>query len=299
MKGPATATSGGNRPIRRKTVAVAASMIAALALAGCASLGSPSLSEKSDDAVYGPSESNLSSLSEVIQQHPSDPQAYNMRGSAYGAAGMNEQALADFNKAISLDPNYAQAYANRGLVYRHMNNLDPALADYNKALSIEPSYAAAYLGRGIIYNLQGKTMQSLADFNKAIALRPNNAEAYYNRGLLYQGQGQHQFAIDDFTTAIGLASQSQREEPYLARALSYLAGGNNSAAATDLDQAVQLNPSDPKAWTTRGLAYERLGQHDKSAGSYAKALNLDAKYAPAIAGFARVGGEVGKTYQTF
>ncbi len=80
---------------------------------------------------------------------------------------------------------------------------------------------------------------------------------------------------------------------------SYLAVGNDKAAASDLDQAVQLNPSDPKAWTSRGLAYERLGQKDKAAGSYAKALNLNDKYAPAAAGFARVGGQVGKAYQTF
>ena len=62
---------------------------------------------------------------------------------------------------------------------------------------------------------------------------------------------------------------------------------------------MQLNSSDPKAWASRGLAYERLGQKDKAAGSYAKALNINNKYQPAVAGFARVGGEVGKAYQTF
>jgi Flp pilus assembly protein TadD len=62
---------------------------------------------------------------------------------------------------------------------------------------------------------------------------------------------------------------------------------------------VQLNSLDMRAWASRGLAYERLGQKDKAAGSYAKALNLDQNYQPAKAGFARVGGQAGQTYPTF
>jgi Tfp pilus assembly protein PilF len=85
----------------------------------------------------------------------------------------------------------------------------------------------------------------------------------------------------------------------VARALSYLAGGDSKAAADDLDQAVQQDPSDLRAWTSRGLAYEKLGDKDKAAGSYAKALNINDKYQPAVTGFARVGGKVGQTYPTF
>ena len=80
---------------------------------------------------------------------------------------------------------------------------------------------------------------------------------------------------------------------------SYLAISDAKSAASDLDEAVQLQPQNLQAWTSRGLAYERLGQKDKAAGSYAKALNLNEKYEPAQAGFARVGGKAGQTYQTF
>ena len=62
---------------------------------------------------------------------------------------------------------------------------------------------------------------------------------------------------------------------------------------------MQAAPQNIKAWASRGLAYERLGDKDKAAGSYAKALNINDKYEPAKAGFARVGGQVGRTYQTF
>src|ERR1700719_4820920 len=126
---------------------------AAFALAGCTTLGNPPAAENNDPA-YATAAPNLTSLSEVIEKHPNDPQAYNMRGSVFGEAGRNEQALADFNKAISLDPNYTQAYANRGMVYRKTNKLDLAQADYDKHLSLDAGQATAYVCCGMVERLQ-------------------------------------------------------------------------------------------------------------------------------------------------
>jgi hypothetical protein len=42
-----------------------------------------------------------------------------------------------------------------------------------------------------------------------------------------------------------------------------------------------------------------MGDRHKSAGSYAKAININQNYEPANAGFKRVGGQFGKTYQAF
>ena len=247
------------------------------ALAGCASLGSPPAAGQGRCRSTRTSQSNLTSLSEVIEKHPDDPQAYNMRGSVFGEAGQNDQALADFNKAISLDPKYAQAYANRALVYRKTGKLDLALADYNKALAIDAELRAG-LSRP---RHRPSPSKARPRRRSPISTRRSRCgrtmrEAYYNRGLLYQSQHQHAFAIDDFSTALGLTTQ--KAEPFVARALSYLAVGDNKSAAGDLDEAVQLDPQNLQAWTSRGLAYERLGDKDKAAGSYAKALNIDSKY---------------------
>ena len=71
------------------------------------------------------------------------------------------------------------------------------------------------------------------------------------------------------------------------------------AAAGDLDDAVSAEPQNLQAWTTRAFAYERLGDKEKAAGSYARALNINKDHEPAKQGFARVGGKLGQTYQTF
>src|ERR1700742_1703577 len=107
----------------------------ALATGGCSiNLGSltPSSSNATPEPAKLTSSTNIASLSETIKSHPSDPQAYNMRGSVLAQAGKTDEALADFNKAISLDANYGQAYANRGLIYRQTKRLDQAMSGYDR-----------------------------------------------------------------------------------------------------------------------------------------------------------------------
>ena len=281
---------------RRGTQASLLIALAAMALggAGCSinlsSLSPPSTPEK-EEPPQVTSSSNIGSLTEAIKNNPNDPQAYNMRGSVLAQAGKSEEALADFNKAISLDPNFGQAFANRGLVYRKTNRLDQAMADYNRAIALDATYAPAYLGRGMVHKAMKEPTEALEDLNKAISLRPDNAEAYYNRALLYQSEKQHEFAIEDFTSASALTPQ--QAEPLLGRALKA------KEAASDLDEAVQADPQNGQIWTTRGLAYERLGDKTKAAGSYARAIDLRPKGEAARSGFARVGGKAGQSYDTF
>ena len=88
--------------------------LTAVALCGCSiNLGSLSPSSEREAPAQLTSSSNIASLTEAIKNNPSDPQAYNMRGSVLAQAGKTEEALADFNKAFSLVSNYGQAFANR------------------------------------------------------------------------------------------------------------------------------------------------------------------------------------------
>ena len=65
-------------------------------------------------------------------------------------------------------------------------------------------------------------------------------------------------------------------------------------AAADLDEAVQSDPQNAQIWITRGLAYERIGDKTKAAGSYGRAINLRPKDEAARSGFIRVGGKPGR-----
>ena len=226
--------------------------------AGCATLGNPpAVQRRAGEGLLATSQSNLTSLGEVIDKHPDDPQAYNMRGTVYGEAGRDDQALADFNKAISLDPNYAQAYANRALIYRKTDRLDLALADDNKALA-HRRHLRAGLSRprhrlprarprhaGARRFQQGdraaaRQCRRLLQSRPALS-EPAAAPVRHRRFLDRHRPGQRQ------CRAVG------RARAELSRDRRQQVGGD------DLDQAVQLDPLELRAWTSRGLAYERLG----------------------------------------
>lgn len=157
--------------------------------------------------------------------------------------------------------------------------------------------AADALARGQSLARSGKIEDALAAFDRALDLDPYNAQAFYQRGLLYQTERQHQLAVADFTSANGL--MPQWVDPLVGRAVSYLATDKVREAASDLDEAVQADPQNGQAWVARGVAYERLGDKTKAAGSFARALAIRPKDEAARVGFARVGGRSDQTYNPF
>src|SRR6186713_3187702 len=109
-----------NAPVRDpwltvRRAALALALLGGVALSGCQT--GPTGELATIDTAQG-STQNIASLTAVIERNPRDPEAYNVRGSAYGRGGRYREAMNDFNRAVELNPNFYQAYANRALVQR-------------------------------------------------------------------------------------------------------------------------------------------------------------------------------------
>jgi tetratricopeptide (TPR) repeat protein len=163
---------------------------------------------------------------------------------------------------------------------------EPKPTDYIGARGV--SDAQGYATHGQALAKSGNNEEALAEFERALALDPYNVRALYGRGLIRQAEKDHQQAIEDFTAANGLLPQ--KAEPLLARANSYFALDKAKEAMADLDEAVQADPNSALAWSSRGAAYERLGDKAKASASYSRALALRPKDEAARSGLARTGG---------
>ena len=231
---------------------------------------------------------NIASLSEVIRQNPSDANALNLRGSAYGQSGEYEKALADFNAAISINPQFPQAYANRALIYARAKNAQQAIADYGQALNIDPNYTAALVGRGNVYRAMSNHPMAIADFSRAIEIQPDPI-AYFNRGLSRQVMGQHAEAMDDFDNTLGFRSDAP--EVYQAKGLSELALKKYEGAFDNFLKAAQGSKDNYEAWALRGQAAEGMGAKKEASRAYQRALQINPSFRPAREGLSRVGSE--------
>ncbi len=253
-------------------------------IAGCSS-SSSNLSVESN-APLG-NKGNIASLTQVIKKNPQDPNALNLRGTAYAQIRQYDNALKDFNSAISINPNYYQAYNNRALLYYKTKKYERAMADYNEAIRLAPKYHFAYIGRGRLHQRMKRVSLALADFSHAIDIYGEHPVAYYQRGLIYQKLGQHENAIHDFSTAINLRPNSSGG-PYYARGKSRLKLQKYEEAYDDFYVAARSRKGHFKAWSYRGLAAEKNNAPEKAARAYRRALGINPSFKPASEGLSRV-----------
>lgn len=155
----------------------------------------------------------------------------------------------------------------------------------------DPQQARVQAARGTSLAQSGQNAEALAAFNAAIDLDPSAAQAFYQRGMLYLSDRKYEFALADFTSANGLAPQ--QPDPLLGRAQCYLALDKLQEATRDLDEASQVAPGNAQVWMARGAAYEKLGDRDKAADSFSRAVLLRPKDDAARSGLERNGGRSG------
>jgi TonB family protein len=68
---------------------------------------------------------------------------------------------------------------------------------------------------------------------------------------------------------------------YVSRAAAYAGRDRYDLALGDLNKAIEIDPKRVETWLNRGTAHEKLGNTQKAAEDYSKALDLDAANEPA------------------
>ena len=281
------------RAVSARRVALPLVVLLGLGLAGCETAGSvgtvglgvAEVTPRSKDTSV-----NIASLSEVVARNPHDAEAYNTRGAAYARQGDFDKAVGDFTKAVQIDPNSAAAFTNRALAYRQTGRNDLALADFNHALQANPNHAAAYLGRGNLLRVQGNLDGALSDLDQAIKLNSEGqqgAQAVHARGLIHQKRGEQAAAVTDFDNAID--RDPFAAAPYQARAQSLTAQGKYDQSIEDYNAALNVDAKNAEAWAGLGVDYEKLGNRAKAQESYARAKTINPDNHTANEGLSRMG----------
>jgi len=117
---------------------------------------------------------------------------------------------------------------------------------------------------------------------EARELAPQDPEIQYDLAFVDLRQGRADEALAGFERVLALArsggagiSRDLETRTLNSLALLYYGRSDFEAARATLEEAIELEPDDARAWFNLGLARERLGQRDESYAALRKARELD------------------------
>lgn len=231
----------------------------------------------------------IDALNKAIQINPNYVDAYAYRA-MFASKMMNfdtQQVINDFNVAIkgnSSDPKLSDLnlIKVKGNFLTSINFLTQALEEYNKYLELDPTDYFVWVYRGRVFRKHSNPGLAIADFNHAISLNPQESFAYEERGFLYIDLKQFAKAVDDFDTLIDLIESGKgdaefadaRAFAYNNRGYAYYKFGDAQKAFQDINQSLQILPTNSYAYRNRALVYLMQGDEVAACNDLQKARDL-------------------------
>lgn len=171
--------------------------------------------------------------------------SFNNQGLILREQGKKEEAIAAFEKAIEVDPNLASALWNLSDTFFARNELDRADELLARAFANGLPEGRRYLiGRAIGYQRAGQTERSLSLLDHAVRSKPEDAELRMFRGRYRVEMADCRGALEDFRAA----QQIDPRNP-IAFASAGLAAnclGDRAEAERNFRRSLELNPNQPQ-----------------------------------------------------
>ena len=194
-----------------------------------------------------------------------DPQ---LEGSAQRSlAGLNErlglhgEALLAYEKAAELTPEDADLLAGIGRARSRTGDIPGAEDAFHRALTVERGHRESLRGIGAMLTLAGHPEHAIPYLDELVQAAPSDALARSTLARAQHAAGDPAAALETLK-AVQLAPQlasTQQSDLLALTAEIQLGAGRLDEAERTLDQAIALEPNDPKLLDLRAEAYIQRG----------------------------------------
>lgn len=245
-------------------------------------------------------------FSESVEIRPNFAEALNRLGIAYAKIKLYSRAVTTIKKAIRLRPKEAFHYLTLGDVFLELRNFQQASSLFEKAIDLDPSLIDAHIAIAELHRLQNDYETSLSILEKIKTMKGVNAGVLEKVETLQKTYVSEQRSLKQMAVKVSEGKASRRDleelselyaskgnfhmassilekipdaqenQSLMKKLAYYLIRSNQFKEASDLlnDIAVQWE-ADAVTLVNTGICYSELGNDDKAAQSFLKALTLE------------------------
>ncbi|HYE86964.1 MAG TPA: protein kinase [Vicinamibacterales bacterium] len=203
-------------------------------------------------------------LKAAVTARPSDWSVYNALGAFYMRQRRPADAAVQFERVVQLTPDNSRGFTNLGSAYGQLREWDKAFTALQKATTLSPN-DRTWANLATAYFRQGRFADAAAAFERAIALGATNHQVWFNMAsALSAVPGRESRAKEAYLKAAELGEAERRINPRQAALLARLADcyanvGSSAQARALALEAEGLAPKDAGVWLITAQVFERLG----------------------------------------
>lgn len=184
-----------------------------------------------------------------------DVKCADLLGVAYSKLGRYQDAYIVMAENLRQNASSPYAYFNLITLFVDTGELNKAALVADKAVSALPQNPEALAMRGSIELSQSKIEDAYRDFTSAAKLSPRDADPPFFMALADYRRSKFEEAVQVLRNAIGSGIVDSDLHYLLAECLIRIEGSDPATVLSELDRAIQLNPTSASARVLRG---ERL-----------------------------------------
>lgn len=191
---------------------------------------------------------------QAARLQPSWPDPHRMLAMALLQSGRAKEAVQSARTVSTLTPNDPHAHLLLGVGLMTAGQPDKAVSAFERAIRIAPRLGEAQFQAGNALAATGRFKDAVARYDKALEIDPLGVEALVNRAVALARLKRRDEALADLDKLIGL--QPWAAMHLVNKAALLLEGGDTAVAdaIATVEQAIQIAPKDPDAWSLLGQA---------------------------------------------
>lgn len=227
----------------------------------------------------GNNDKAIADLQAAVRQHADLVMAHSMLGDIYSTKKDYNDALVQYEITTRLDPFSYKNHYNEGLMEQFLGRVKEAVDAYLRALKLNPSDFLTNQNLGAAYLQLDDYDNAIVYCTKATELNDKSGPAWSNLATAYEAKGDWKTAEADWRKALEADSASVEVAVSLSKNLKHQQ--RFPEARTVLNEVVRASDTAPH----RKLLGDALFLEKKYADAiqeYAKALEIDPKYIPAL-----------------